>query len=125
MIRSKTPQLIDAQNQISAVVYLDMGPAIQDRKNGFRKFNITTYISSVNQEGQTVLTGIKENVAVFTEATFMSLWGTNTLADFEANIDNFMIQQIDYINSYTWAGTEAQQPVRFWNLTAADLEIVT
>jgi len=125
MIRSTTPQLIDAQNQISSIVYLDMGPAIQDRKNGLRKFNITTYMPSLNQEGQTVLTGIKENVAVFTEATFMSLWGSNTLADFEANIDNFMIQQIAYINSYTWIGTEAQEPVRFWNLTAADLEIVT
>tara|TARA_Y100000310_G_scaffold327888_1_gene395019 strand:- start:563 stop:940 length:378 start_codon:yes stop_codon:yes gene_type:complete len=125
MIKSKTPQLIDAQNQISSIIFLEMGPAIHDRKNGLRKFNITTYVEVDNGEGQIVMHGIKENMAVFTEATFIGLWGAYTIADFEANVDTFMIQQIDYINSYTWTGSEAQSPVRFWSLASEDLEIVT
>ena len=125
MIKTTTPQLIDAQNQISAIVYLDMGPAIHDRKNGFRRFTITTYIETTDNEGNTNLTGIKENIAIFKESTFLELWGSNTLSDFEANVDSFMIDQIEYINSYEWDGTEAQSPVRFWNLTSTDLEIVT
>jgi len=124
MIKSKTPQLIDAQNQINAIVFLDMGPAVQDRKNGLRKFNITTYVEAQNESGETVLHGIKENVAVFKESTFQSIWGTYTIAEFEANVDQFMIDQIEYINSYDWQGNESQAPVRFWNLTADDLEIV-
>lgn len=123
MIRSKTPQLIDAQNQTSAIVYLDMNPAVQDRVGGIRKFNITTYIE-ITVDGVTTLRGIKENLAVFKETTFLSLWGDLTLIEFNDQMDANLITQIDYINSYDWDGTEAQQPVRFWNLTASDLEIV-
>jgi len=124
MIKSTTPQLIDAQNQISEIVYFDMGPAIHDRKDGLRRFNITIYVEAVNEEGENYYKGIKEEMSVFKEATFMGLWGNLTLIEFEAQVDANLISQIDYINSYTWDSTEAQAPVRFWNLTASDLEIV-
>lgn len=124
MIKSTTPQLIDAQNQISEIVYFDMGPAIHDRKKGLRKFNITIYIEDTDVNGDTYYKGIKEEMSVFKEATFMGLWGNLTLIEFEAQVDANLISQIDYINSYTWDDTEAQAPVRFWNLTASDLEIV-
>jgi len=124
MIKSTTPQLIDAQNQISEIVYFDMGPAIHDRKNGLRKFNITTYIEDTDENGDPYFKGIKEDMSIFKEATFLGLWGALTIAEFEAQVDANLISQIDYINSYTWDGTEAQEPIRFWNLTASDLEIV-
>ncbi len=124
MIRTTSPQLIDAQNQISAIVYFDMGPAHHDRKNGIRRFTITSFVEAQDENGDTVKVPIKENIAIYKEATFLSLWGTYTLADFEINVDQFMIDQIEYINSYTWDGTEAQDPVRFWNLASSDLEIV-
>lgn len=124
MIKSKEPQLIDAQNQISSTVFMDMGPAVHDRKNGFRKFNITTYVEVQNEQGETVLHGIKENIAVFKESTFLSIWGGLTFAEFESQVDQFLIDQIDYINKYTWTGNEAQPMVRFWNLTSEGLEIV-
>jgi len=124
MIKSTTPQLIDAQNQISEIVYFDMGPAIHDRKDGLRRFNITIYVEAVNEEGENYYKGIKEEMSVFKEATFMGLWGNLTLIEFEDQVDANLISQIDYINSYTWDGTEAQEPVRFWNLTASDLEVV-
>lgn len=124
MIKSTTPQLIDAQNQVSEIVYLEMGPAIQDRKNGLRKFNITISIEDTDENGNTYYKGIKEDMSVFKESTFLGLWGTLTLAEFENQVDANLISQIDYINSYTWDGTEAQEPIRFWNLTSSDLEIV-
>lgn len=124
MIRSKTPQLIDAQNEVSAIVYLDMTPSIHDRTNGLRQFNITTYIE-ITIDGVSSLQGIKENLAVFKDATFFALWGDLTLIEFNEQIDVNLIAQIDYINSYTWDGTEAQKPVKFWSLEASDLEIVT
>ena len=123
MIKSKTPQLIDAQNQVSAIVYLDMSPAIHDRVNGLRQFNITTYIE-VTIDGVTSLQGIKENLAVFKDETFLAIWGDLTLIEFNDQIDANLIAQIVYINSYEWDGTEAQSPVRFWSLEATDLEIV-
>ena len=124
MIKSKEPQLIDAQNQIESIVFMGMGPAIHDRKTGVRKFNITTYVEAINEQGETVLHGIKENMAIFKESTFISLWGHLTFSEFESQVDQFMIEQIDYINKYTWTGEEAQPKVRFWNLTTEDMEII-
>lgn len=143
MIRTTEAQITDAQNQVSKIIYFEMGPAVHDRINGIRRFIITSLvevdpqlqsvdncrqvdISDGNGGTTTVyLQAIRENAAIFKEATFMSLWGAYTVAAFEANVDQFMIQQIDYINSYTWTGDEAQAPVRFWSLTDQDLEIVT
>jgi len=62
MIKTTTPQLIDAQNQISEIVYFDMGPSIHDRKDGLRRFNITIYVEAVNEEGENYYKGIKEEM---------------------------------------------------------------
>jgi len=119
MIRTKQPQLIDAQNGKSEIVYFDISHELKDIVKGLVTFNMVSFIMV---DGQ--LHAIKENKAVYKLSTFNALYGAMTLNDFNDQIDSLMIGQIDYINKYTWVGTEVQDPVRFWNLTANDLEIV-
>ena len=119
MIRTKQPQIIDAQNGKSEIVYFDISHELKDIVKGLVTFNMVSFIMV---DGQ--LQAIKENKAVYKLSTFNALYGAMTLNDFNANIDALMIGQIDYINKYTWVGNEVQPPVRFWNLTSEDLEIV-
>ena len=119
MIRTKQPQLIDAQNGKSEIVYFDISHELKDIVKGLVTFNMVSFIMV---DGQ--LQAIKENKAVYKLSTFDALYGAMSLNDFNNQIDSLMIGQIDYINKYTWVGTEVQDPVRFWNLTANDLEIV-
>ena len=142
MIRTTSAQITDAQNQISNIIYFDMGPAIHNREKSLRSFVITSYIVVDNTSGSVdglkqinvsdgqggsntiYLKAIRENVAIFKEATFLTIWGNLTLTAFEAQVPSIMIQQISYINTYTWTGDEAQPPVRFWNLASDDMEVV-
>ena len=124
MIKTKTAQIVDAQNVVSKVVFFDISHELVDNIKQTRTYNVVSLIEEV-KEGNTILTPIKETKAIFKEATILNLFGTLTLADFKAQKDALLIGQIDYINSYQWTGTEAQDaPVRFWSLTSADLEIV-
>ena len=124
MIKTKEPQLIDAQNKVGAIVYLQVTHEFKSHQEQLRKFTITTLIEQVNKEGQTVLLPIKENIAIFKESTFIEQWGAFTLSDFNKKIDTFLIEQVEYINTYVWTGEESQEPVRFWDLKAEDLEII-
>ena len=123
MIKTKKVQLVNAQNGESAIVFFHCSHSAFDRVNNLRLFNIQTLIE-VTENGQAGLKPIGESKAVYKEATFQALFGLKTVAEFEAELDALMIAQIDYINKYNWQGTEAQKPVKYWTLTAADLEIV-
>ena len=125
MIKTKTPQIVDAQNGVSQIVYFNISHELVDNLTKTRTYNVVTYIEQVNEQGQAQLVPIKENKATFKESTIQTLYGTLSLVEFQAIQDEALIAQIDYINSYTWTGTEAQQtPVKYWALTADDLEIV-
>lgn len=121
MIRSKQPQVINAMLGKSEIVYLEVAIHIIMSKIEQRHFII--YASYINEKGEHVV--ISESKAVFKESTFMALFGALTLQQMKDQEDQLLIDQIDYINTYEWTGTEAQpEPVRFWNFTKDDLEIV-
>jgi len=125
MIKTKSPQIVDAQNGVSQIVYFNISHELADNLAKTRTFNVVTYIEQTNEQGQTGLVAIKESKAIFKESTIQALYGSMTLVEFQASQDELLIAQIDYINSYTWTGTEAQKvPVKYWSLTASDLEIV-
>ena len=125
MIKTKLPQIVDAQNGVSKVVYFKVSHELVDNLSGTRMYNVVSYIEQVNEQGQSQLVAIKENKAIFKESTIQALYGAMTLIEFQASQDALLIAQIDYVNSYDWTGDEAQkEPVKYWALTANDLEIV-
>jgi len=130
MIKTKTPQIIDAQNGISKIVFFNVSHETVNNLLKTRAYNVVSSveetIKDLEGKDKVVLTAIKENKAIFKESTIQALYGGMTLADFQSNQDALLIAQIEFINSYVWTGDEAQKnPVKYWNLTSQDLEIVT
>jgi CYTH domain-containing protein len=125
MIKTKTEQVIDAQNGFSSIVYLSITGVKKLYHNNTIEFTILTSVEAQDEEGKTGLVGIKENVALFKLETFNGMYGGLTLNEFESEKYKLLIDQIDYINKYTWTGEELTPKNRYWNLTKADLEIVT
>lgn len=124
MIKSKEPQIIDAQNGISAVVFFEVTLERNDTLRGLRHFTITTYIEGTRENGEKFYHPINENVAIFKEETFKVLFGGLTLVEFDAQKNEIMKAQIEYANTHEWTGEEAQERVGYWGLMAADLETV-
>lgn len=121
IIRSKTPQLINPQMGISAIVYMFVELQIKARE--LKQRHIIIHSAYVDGNGKAVI--ISETKAVFKEATFVALFGDLTIDQFNEMEGDLLIQQIDYTNKYVWTGNEAQpEPVRYWDFEAADLEVI-
>jgi hypothetical protein len=144
MIRTKQPQVVDAMNRESAVIYMKADNKRESVENQTVMFDVFMYsidtvtrVESVNvsyqnendetyyvSEQRTVtrpyLKLISKRDAIYKMSTFYGAVGNPTPSQY----DDVMIAQIDFINSKVWDGTEAQK-VYFWNLTAADVEKVT
>lgn len=125
MIKTKTPQVIDAQTGKTGIVFFSTSHELIDDLKGVRTYNIAKYIE-VERDGNMVLMPIGENKIVFKESTIQQLFGSMTLADFQNEKNkSLLIGQIDFINKYEWTGNEAMPEIRYWDLTASDLEIVS
>ena len=125
MIKTKTAQIIDAQNGNVAEVYFSV---TQERKLYSTKtieFTILSSVIATDQNGNSQLVGIKENKAVFKLSTFDALFGAMTINEYEATKDQILINQIDYINKHVWTGNEPMLKNSYWNLVKTDLEIVS
>ncbi len=138
MIRSKTPRVIDAQSGREEIIYLDNASVNRLKHkqvvevtvvSGYkakdtivkRRVNIDGLDQMVdfNVKGKFVPTSQK--TGVFKTATFDVLFaGLN-----QANEDQHLIDQIDFVNKHVWpVGTAEESKIKFWDFTAADLEIV-
>jgi hypothetical protein len=124
MIKTKIPVIVDAQNGTEATVFFRVNRDTTDRENNLVVFNLVLSYITTNEKGENVLTDFRENKAYFKRSTFKALFGEKTFNQFEDEIDQLIIDQIAYINTYEWIGNEAQAKVKYWNLKAEDLEIV-
>jgi hypothetical protein len=144
MIRTKEPQIVDAMNRESAVVYLEACNRRESKEAQTVTFDVFMYtidtITAIeykntpyqNEQGETYYVNepktvtipikriISKRDAIYKMSTFYGAVGNPTPDQY----DDVMIAQIDFINSKVWDGTEAQK-VYFWNLTASDVEKVT
>jgi len=122
-IKTKEPQIIDAEERLSAIVYLLPGYFCHGKAtyNGEEidivSFDIEHYLMVDNE-----LKLAKNKKAYFKQSTFYSenLFPNGIAPDEYAEA---FIAQMDYINQKVFDGTELQQ-TRYWVLTAADVEIV-
>lgn len=123
MIRSKDPQLVDAQNGAMAVVYME----IHDMEMREKRLGgpIVSYLVSKYMKNENgILVPIDQSIAMFKMSTWLNLFGALTMQYIQANKDQLFITQIGYVNALQYDGTELQR-VRYWpNTTAADWEIV-
>jgi len=124
MIRTKTAQVIDAQNGMSEIVYFSITSEKKNYNTNTIEFTILSSIIGTNEAGQNGLFGFKENKAVFKLSTFNNLFGALSINDFEADKDQILIDQIDYINKHVWTGNEPMKKNSYWSLEKTDLEIV-
>jgi hypothetical protein len=145
MIRTKQPQVLDAMNRITSIVYMDVsGP--DAREQGIVKFNVNFHVIDIeykteiemrpngdlNELGEQILAStlvtyakpffktVHSREVKYRDAVYYDVVGNPKPNQFDA----LMITQIEYVNSRVWTGNELQQ-LYFWELTANDLEIVT
>ena len=143
MIRTKQPQVVDAMNRESAVVYMEACNRRESKEAQTVTFDVFMYtiesvtrVESVNviktrEDGseyyetemanvtRPFLKIISKRDAIYKMSTFYGAVGNPTPSQY----DDVMIAQIAFINSKVWDGTEAQK-VYFWELTASDVEKV-
>jgi hypothetical protein len=50
----------------------------------------------------------KKNDAIYRQETWLGLFGDVTPNDFKANLDQYMIDQIVWVNTHEWTGEEIQ-----------------
>ena len=149
MIRTKEPQVVDAMNRESAVVYMEACNRRESKEAQTVTFDVFMYtiesvtrVENVNvlktrmdgETGETVnyyeaeertvtrpfLKIISKRDAIYKMSTFYGAVGNPTPSQY----DDVMIAQIAFINSKVWDGSEVQK-VYFWELTASDVEKVT
>jgi hypothetical protein len=148
MIRTKQPQVVDAMNRESAVVYMEACNRRESKEAQTVTFDVfmytiesvtriesvPTYKTRIDENGDTVnyvefenkaVTQpvkriISKREAVYKMSTFYGAVGNPTPSQY----DDVMIAQIAFINSKVWDGSEVQK-IYFWNLTASDVEKVS
>ena len=146
MIRTKQPQVIDAMNRKTGIVYIKACNRTENEQAQTVSFDVELYtiesttkiepvnvIVGQNEEGGNIVEVQERNVtrpyfnlinrrkAVYRMSTFYAMIGNVTPEQY----DNVLIAQIEYVNSRPLTGNEIQKDIYFWNLTAADLENVS
>ena len=146
MIRTKQPQVIDAMNRRSGIVYIKALNRTENEQAQTVSFDVELYtiesttkvepvnvVIGQNEEGGDIVEVqnlsvtrpyfqlINRRKAVYRMSTFYAMIGNVTPDQY----DNVLIQQIEYVNSRPLTGNEIQKDIYFWNLTASDLENVT
>ena len=146
MIVTKEPQIIDAKNGIEGIVYIRVANQLTV-KEGIQfdielftlNFKPSTRDKAVlDKDGNMLIdkNGLpkmgKENIlvpdlkklssekAVFSAETFYSKIGHLKFEDF----DKSFISQMEFLNKKDWNKSD-KTPVRYWNLTAKDVSIIT
>ena len=120
MVKTKTKQIVDAQNNIEEEVYF----SILSEEKDYARNTVTFLIQSKIKVGDDEYRKIKNTRAIFRLSTFNNIFGELTLQEYEDTKDQLLINQIDYINKHTWTGNEPMPKNSYWNLVKTDLEIV-
>lgn len=124
MIRTKQPKVINPQLGESAIIYFKTLVGISDYQNKTQHFNIGMFVKKQINGVDTFVSALPESMGTFNQSTFLSIFGDMTVTQFIDNLDSSLMAQIEYINNFQWSGEKTEKIIRFWDLTAADLEIV-
>lgn len=124
MIRTKQPQIINAQTGQSEIVYFELGQRITDYSAKKVLFTLDLgYLK--NENNLEIFQKIGEtNIITFEEETFNNDYGHLTQLEFDNQREQLMIEKIEATNNYVATGDENYIVQKFWSLTALDLEIV-
>lgn len=127
-VRTKEPQLINAQLQISDIVYFeidtnDWGATKANTENGdvdVYRFILHEYSLDSNGKRKTIMSIpiLYRRVGL----TIPALGGANIFYILE-NADDSIISEIDRVNKIPFSPNRIQN-IRYWNLTSSDLEKV-
>lgn len=126
-VRTKQPQLINAQLKISDIVYFEIDP----NNWGATRVNTPTGEADVYRfvlHEYALEDGVKKNIMSMpilyrrVGLTIPSLGGANII-DVLSNPDENIISEIDRVNKIPFSENRIQN-IRYWDLTANDLEKV-
>lgn len=126
-VRTKQPQEISAQMQISDIVYFeidpnDWGATVVNSENGevnVYRFMMSEYSLDENGNRKPILS----IPILYKTATYEALFGTIGPIDLKAQFDDLVIAEIDRVNQIPFSPNRIQN-IRYWNLAASDLEKV-
>jgi len=121
MIKTKTAQTTNARKGLAAIVFFKINTIIFNYDADQIKVMVQTYTDEREEGAEEALyVPFDSPITVdFTIAEFLTLFGTNTLNDFDANKYAMLIGEIDKANK-----GEGNYENKVWDLTAADLETV-
>jgi len=126
-VRTKQPQLINAQLKISDIVYFeidpnDWGASKVNTENGevdAYRFVMHEYAVDENENRKPIMS----IPILYKKATFISMFGNSSIVDILNNADDSIIFEIDRVNKIPFSPNRIQN-IRYWDLTASDLEKV-
>lgn len=126
VVRTKQPVTVNDQLGIQKQVYFKLGDwyfgkarSAQGEEVDAVQFQVIQYFKDDN--GDDVLMNVSN--AIYKRSTFFAQFGSLTFDAFVAGWPHMMIQQMAYVNSKEWTGTEVQY-IRYWGLNADGFEVV-
>lgn len=150
IVRTKQPQVLDAINRISEIVYMEaLNQSFQDEAepktvkfqsvlrilvNEIRTISVPKTLQNELEEDYIIFEDeqwvyprfqeILRRDSVYKQTTFKASFGAMTLDNFDANKGALMIQEVHIVNN------KLCDPIvtncnYFWNLQATDMEVVS
>jgi hypothetical protein len=126
-VRTKQPQEINSQLGINETVYFEIDPlywgaTVINTENGdtpVYQFTMYEYTIDSNGNRKPIIT-----IPIYYKtATYDSMFGSFGSIELKDSFDDLIISEIDRVNQIPFSPNRVQN-IRYWNLTASDLEKV-
>ena len=124
-VRTKQPQEISAQMQISDIVYFEIDPndwgatTVNSESGEVNVYRFMMYEYSLDENGNRK--PILSVPILYKTATYDAMFGTIGSVALKQQFDDLIIVEIDRVNKIPFSPNRIQN-IRYWNLTATDLE---
>lgn len=126
-VRTKEPQRVNDQLKIDAIVYFELDPndwgaTTVNSENGevnVYRFSMHEYSLDENGNKRTILS----IPILYKTETYDALFGTIGSVALKQQFDDLIIAEIDRVNKIPFNPNRIQN-IRYWDLTASDLEKV-
>jgi len=126
-VRTKQPQKVNDQLKISEIVYFEIEPlywgatTVNSENGETPVYQFTMYEYTIDSMGNRK--PIMTIPIWYKTATYDAMFGTIGSVELKASFDDLIISEIDRINKIPFSPNRIQN-IRYWDLTASDLEKV-
>lgn len=126
-VRTKQPQEVNSQLQINEIVYFEIDPynwgatTVNSENGETPVYQFTMYEYTIDSNGNRK--PIMTIPILYKTATYDGMFGTIGSVELKNSFDDLIISEIDRVNKIPFSPNRVQN-IRYWDLTASDLEKV-